>query len=515
MRPIDYFDTAADLYAETTAIIDGDVSLSYRELRRLSERIAAALAVLAPQSDPLPVAIYSPNDYRVLAAVLGVMRAGGIVVPLHARNSLEVNVDVIGRAAPRCLFYHSSAAPDVRRMKGQVSSIAEWICLDAEMDGDPSLDRFADGAPIWVDSWGDVCGNPDRPVYYWQTSGTTDQPKLVIDDCATFDASLRVMRLVRGDSPGLVSLAVAPLSHAGGCRAIGVLTQGGTVVVMTNFDAASVFTHIERYRVSDMWLPPSALALLLNYPDVRAFDVSTLKSVELGASAVAPNTLREAVRALGPCVSQTYGQIESGVVTRLDPATVAASVAGDRPERLMSSGRSLFMNRWAIMSDDGQLLPAGETGEIVVRGRTVKRYLDPAQTAEARRHGWHHTGDIGCVDAQGFLYVVGRAKDVIITGGFKVVAAEVEKAVLELPQVYECAVVAAPDAFRGEAIKAIVVIKSGESLGNETILAHCRERLPRGKAPVSVDQWLELPKSAVGKIDKRTIRDRVWASAPA
>jgi fatty-acyl-CoA synthase len=257
------------------------------------------------------------------------------------------------------------------------------------------------------------------------------------------------------------------------------------------------------------------LALLLNYPDISAFDISSLKSVELGASAVAPNTLREAVRRLGPCVSQTYGQIESGVVTRLDPAAVAAAVNGDHPERLLSSGRTLFLNRWGIMSDDGALLPPGETGEIVVRGRTVKRYLDPEQTIEARRHGWHHTGDFGSVDDSGFLYVVGRKKDVIITGGFKVVAAEVERVILELPQVHECAVIAAPDAFRGEAIKAIVVLKHGESVGHAAILAHCRARLPRGKAPTSVEQWPELPKSAVGKIDKRSIRDRVWSAAPA
>jgi acyl-CoA synthetase (AMP-forming)/AMP-acid ligase II len=516
MRPIDYFDTAAELYSRETAVIDGDVMLSYGEVRHLSDRIAGALSRLSPGPDPIPVAVYSPNDYRVLAVVLGIMRAGGVIVPLHARNSVEVNVDVIGRTGPRCVFYHSSATPDVQTMKRLVPSVETWVCLDGR-DGDQSLDTFIRDAPAWVDRWGDVCGNPDRPVYYWQTSGTTDRPKLVIDDCATFDVSLRVMRLLRSGvgAPPLVSLAVAPLSHAGGCRAFGVLTQGGTVVVMGSFDAGAVFANIERHRISDMWVPPSALALLLNYPDIGAFDISSLTSVELGASAVAPNTLREAVRRLGPCVSQTYGQIESGVVTRLDPATVAAAAAGDRPERLLSSGRTLFMNRWAIMSDDGVLLPPGETGEIVVRGRTVKRYLDPEQTSEARRYGWHHTTDLGTVDESGYLYVVGRKKDVIITGGFKVVAAEVERAILEFPEVHECAVVAAPDAFRGEAIKAIVVLKPGESVGHAELLARCRARLPLGKAPTSVEQWVELPKSAVGKIDKRSIRDRVWCAAPA
>lgn len=514
MRPIDYFDTAAALHPREIALVDQDVSMTFTDLRAVSESIASALATLAPAGEPFPVAVYSPNDYRVITTMLGIMRAGAVMVPIHARNTLDTNVDVLARIQPTCVLYHSSVAADVQAMKQQLS-VAAWVCLDRDLDGDPSLERFiAPSRPPVVD-WGDIGGNSSWPVYFWQTSGTTGRPKIVVDDCGTFDATLRVTRVHReqGRTGRFVSLAVSPLSHAGGCHAFAILTHGGTVVVMRSFDATEVLKSVERHRVTDVWLPPTALALLLSDPNVDGFDLSSLKAVGLGAAAVAPATLREAVAILGPCVSQTYGQIESGVVTLLDAATVAAAVSGDRPERLMSSGRGLYINRWGIMSEDGELMPPGQTGEIVVRGRSVKRYLDPEQTAEARRHGWHHTGDLGCVDEAGFLYVVGRKKDIIITSGFKVVAAEVEQTILELPDVYECAVVAAPDLLRGEAVKAIVAMKPGRSIGAAAILAHCRMRLPRGKAPLSVEQWPELPKSAVGKIDKQRIRDRVWAEA--
>jgi len=517
MRPIDYFDMAAELNERETALIDQDVRVSFGELRRQSEQIASALSELAPAGKPFGVALYSPNDYRVMATMVGTMRAGAVLAPIHARNTIDVNIDVLTRIKPKCLIYHSSVVGDVRAMKAQLPSVEAWICLDAAMNEDRSLEDFAASGRAPAADWGDVDGNPDWPVQFWQTSGTTDRPKIVIETCGTLDAMLRIMRqrrLERAYTRPIV-LAVAPLSHAGGSHAFARLTLGSTVVIMRSFDAQEILQQIERHRVTDMWLPPTALALLLNYPDVKAFDLSSLAHVDLGAAAVAPATLRDAVDILGPCISQTYGQIETGVVTILDAPIVAASVAGDHPERLLTSGRSLFNCRGAIMSEDGRLLPPGETGEIVVRGRTVKRYLDPAQTAEARRYGWHHTGDLGFVDESGCLSVVGRKRDVIITGGFKVLAAEIEQVLMELPAVHECAVVAAPDLVRGEAIKAIVVFKTGQSLTDQGILAHCRKRLPRGKIPTSIEPWPMLPKSAVGKVDKRCIRQRIWAEAPS
>jgi acyl-CoA synthetase (AMP-forming)/AMP-acid ligase II len=163
------------------------------------------------------------------------------------------------------------------------------------------------------------------------------------------------------------------------------------------------------------------------------------------------------------------------------------------------------------MDDEGHLLGPGQAGEIVARGRGVKPYQDEAARAEAHRYGWHHTGDLGYLDSDGYLYVVGRLKDNIITGGFKVSSVEVEEVVLEMPAVDECAVVAVSHPVRGEAVAAVVTARSGRTLDIADIHRHCKERLGAVKAPRYVHRWSELPKTAVGKVDKRQIRQRLEA----
>jgi acyl-coenzyme A synthetase/AMP-(fatty) acid ligase len=248
------------------------------------------------------------------------------------------------------------------------------------------------------------------------------------------------------------------------------------------------------------------LYLLLEHPDVRTRNLSSLRHLQLGTAATAPSKVKEAIEVFGPCVSQAYGQIETGFNTALDRALGAAAAAGDHPERLGSAGRSLFVNRVAIMSDDGRLLAPGEHGEIVARGRCIKRYLSDTATAEARRFGWHHTGDIGYIDEEGFLYIVGRLRDVVNMAGMKIPAVEIESVILELPDVRECAVIAVPDRLRGEVPKAIVAARTGAQVSHENIIAHCRRRLGVARAPTSVAEWPDLPKSPAGKIDKLRIR---------
>jgi len=284
-------------------------------------------------------------------------------------------------------------------------------------------------------------------------------------------------------------------------------------VILPRFDALDVLRSIERFRATHLFLPPTAFYNLLAHPDVRKFDYSSLKVFLLAGSPVSPDKLKLGVEIFGPCLCQCYGQTEAPMLlTFLDAKTVAAAAAGDHPERLRSCGKPTSAVRLAIMDDAGSILPPGECGEIVARGTLVTAgyYKMPEATAEIRAHGWHHTGDVGYMDEDGYVYIVDRKKDMIITGGFNVYCAEVEAGIMALPQVHECAVVGIPHDTWGEAVKAIVVLRNGATLTEETVLAHCKAKLGGVKAPKSVEFWKEIPKTPAGKIDRKTIRKPYW-----
>jgi len=284
-------------------------------------------------------------------------------------------------------------------------------------------------------------------------------------------------------------------------------------VVLPRFDAEAVMAAIEQHRVTHMFLPPTALYALLGHPRVRDYDYASLRYFLLAGSPVSPDKLRQAVEVFGPCMCQSYGQTEAHMIaTWLPPQVVAAAAAGDHPERLASCGKQSYSVRVELMDDAGKLLPTGDVGEIVVRGGIVGGgYFEmPEATAEARLHGWHHTGDVGRRDEHGYYYIVDRKKDMIVTGGFNVFSAEVEAAVMELPQVRECAVIGVPDEKWGEAVTAIVALEDGAELSAETIIAHCKAQLGGVKAPKAVHFRAEVPRTAAGKFDKKAIRAEFW-----
>jgi acyl-CoA synthetase (AMP-forming)/AMP-acid ligase II len=222
--------------------------------------------------------------------------------------------------------------------------------------------------------------------------------------------------------------------------------------------------------------------------------------------------LRLAVETFGPCMCQSYGQVECPmIVTWLPPEDLAAAAAGDRPERLGSCGKPSRSVKVAVMDDDGRILPVGETGEIVVRGALVSHsyFEKPEETAEIRKFGWHHTGDVAKFDAEGYLYIVDRKKDMVVSGGFNVFTTEVEAAVTELAQVRECAVIGIPHDKWGEQVHAIVV---ADGIDAAAIIAHAKARLGGVKAPKSVEFAPSLPRTAAGKIDKKALRIPHWGA---
>jgi fatty-acyl-CoA synthase len=515
MRAIDYFDKGAEAVPDHTAIIDRDKRYSYREMRAYTERIARALWASGLRSEER-IAIYSGNDARVLFCMLGLLRAGAVWVPINYRNALDANVEYMNYVEVSWLFYHSSFREAATQILERVPSLCNLICIDAPDSGNPSLEQFMQqGKEIEPFDWGDALGNADRLVGLVPTGGTTGPAKGVRVTSLAWGTMVEMAShywSCEGIEP--VCLSVAPLSHAAGTVAFAMFPMGATNVVMPGFDAGDVLENIERYRVTHLFLPPTAFYALLVHADVEKFDYSSLRVFLLAASPVSPDKLKRGVEIFGPCMCQCYGQTESPMLlTWLDQKTVAAAANGDHPKRLASCGKATSAVRLGIMDDRGKLLRPREVGEIVARGFLVTPgyYNMPEATAEIRTHGWHHTGDVGYYDEDGYFYIVDRKKDMIISGGFNVYSAEVEAAIMALPQVHECAVIGVPDEGWGEAVKALVVLRSGETLKEEQVLAHCRSKLGGVKGPKSVEFRPEIPKTAAGKIDRKELRKPYWA----
>jgi fatty-acyl-CoA synthase len=515
MRAIDYFDKAAEEYAGRTALMDGSIRYSYTQLRDATDMLAKAMRASGLEAEDR-VAIYSLNDARVLVCMLGLMRAGGAWVPINYRNAADANIEFMNYAETRWLFYHSSFREQVTEIRKLVPSLRHLVCIDAAEGGDPSLEEFMTRQKYdeGID-WGDPLGNPDRMVGLVPTGGTTGPAKGVRVSTVSWGMFTEMAwHYWRCEEIDPVCLSTAPLSHAAGVVSFTMFTLGATNVVMPRFDALEVLQNIERFRVTHLFLPPTAFYALLDHPRVRDFNYASLRVLLLAASPVSPDRVRQGVEVFGPCVCQCYGQTEAPMLmTWLDQKTVAAAAAGDHPERLRSCGKATYGVRLAIMNDEGRLLPPHQIGEIVARGPLVSPGYHnlPEATAEIRKYGWHHTGDVGYQDEHGFFYIVDRKKDMIITGGFNVFSAEVEASIMSLPEIYECAVIGVPDEKWGEAVKAMIVLRKGKSLSEGTILAHCKARLGGMKSPKTVEFLAEIPKTPAGKIDRKALRAPYWA----
>lgn len=460
-----------------------------------------------------PFALVSPNDSRSLVTMLGAMRAGGAWCNVNLGAPLEVTVDLLRRGGCQLLFFHSSVADRVPALAEGIPGLSRLLCIDSEETDYPSVAYWA---RKHSDAHLDLAIPVDALGCQGVTGGTTGQPKITqASNMFIFMSTLAWATCWHFDEPP-VNLAVAPITHAGGMIALAQLQFGGRTVCMTTPDVAEVISRIEQERVTTLFLPPTLIYRLVSHSDLSHHDLSSLRYVISAAAPIAAERISDAVDVLGPVVGQAYGQTEAGFpLTWMSPHEVASAVRSGDAERLSSCGRPTFIcTQLEAMATDGTVLPAGETGEIVLRGpTTMLRYLDdPVATDEVQRHGWHHTGDIGHRDDDGYVFITDRLRDVVISGGFNVFPFEVEQAILSRPEVADCAVIGIPSEQWGESVHACVELRPGAVLTDETLIEHCKRRVGSVKAPKSVEFVVSLPRSPVGKVLKRELRAPHWTN---
>jgi fatty-acyl-CoA synthase len=357
---------------------------------------------------------------------------------------------------------------------------------------------------------------PDHITGLTYTGGTTGKPKGVIVTAQTM-LTMTSIQLAEWEWPAEPRfLMVTPLSHAGAAFFSPTLIKGGEMIVLGKFDPAEVLRVIEEQRITATMVVPSMLYALLDHPDSRTRDLSSLETVYYGASAINPVRLKEAIDRFGPIFAQYYGQSEA-------PMVITYLAKGDHHEkRLTSCGRPTLFARCALLGADGTPVPQGEVGEICVSGPLLAGgyWQLPDATAETFKDGWLHTGDLAREDEDGFWYIVDRVKDMIVTGGFNVFPREVEDVVAEHSAVAQVCVIGTPDDKWGEAVTAVVVLREDaprdeESIATMTaqIQAAVKERKGSVQSPKQVVVADSLPLTGLGKPDKKSVRAKFWEGA--
>jgi acyl-CoA synthetase (AMP-forming)/AMP-acid ligase II len=504
MRLIDYLDKGAMLGEESPCLTMGTADLSYGDVQRISQRVARGLQRSGITAGD-KVAVLSSNDAQAFACVFGISRAAAVWCPVNPRNEATENRFVLDAFDCAALIFHSAYAAMVEQMRAGLPKVRVFVCIDQPCAFAPSLAQWLEGAsdapidvPV-VDDLAMIAG----------TGGTTGSPKGVMLSGRNLE-TMSALTLMGYPFDGRPSyLALAPLTHAAGVLCLPVMTLGGRVVIMPKPDLGDFLTLIERHRITHTFLPPTLIYMLLQHEKLAGTKRDSLQCFWYGAAPISPARLEEALVKIGPVMAQLFGQTEAPMmISMMTPREHFHTDGSAARERLASAGRPGPLVQVATMNADGALLRRGETGEIVVRSSLVMMgyYKDPTATAEAGRHGWHHTGDIGRIDDDGFLYIVDRAKDMIITGGFNVYSVEVEQALMQHPDVQDSAVIGLPDDKWGEKVVAVVQLHAGCKVQPDEIAAFVKARIGSVKAPKLVDIWPDLPRSKVGKVLKKDIR---------
>ena len=514
-----FLDRAEIQFGRKTGVIDGESTWTYAEYASRCRQLANLLEKMN-LSPGARVACPAYNTHHLLEAYYGVNLAGGVLVPLNVRLSPAEFEFILKDCGAEVVFFNQGLGHLLEEIPGRVETVRHFVLLDEETPPDWAFPRsledlLAEESPDRAVEFTEIDEDSVAEIFY--TSGTTEQPKGVMLTHRNLYLHGLEVALATGATDADVVLHAIPLFHVNGWGAPQYLTcLGGTHIMLHRFDVVEIFELIQEHRVTAFSVVPTVATTLVNHQAVGRYDFSSLRMVKIGGAPSNPHLIREMMEVFGCECCAGYGLTEtSPVLTVAKLKHHLRDLQEDEQLELMSkAGYPVPGVQLKLVDDAGNTVPwDGErVGEVVVRSDTVlEGYLNrPEATREAFQGGWFHTGDLATVDANGYVQIVDRKKDIIISGGENISSVEVEKAILAHPGVLECAVIPVPDPQWGEVPRALVVLKSGASVSEGDLLEYSRKRLAGFKVPKSVDFYEEFPKGGTGKILKRTLRERYW-----
>ena len=518
LSPHDFLERSALVYPDKVAVRYNDQTFTYRQFHERVNKLAGALKAAGIQKGDR-VAMLSPNVPAMLEAHFGPMRMGAVLVTINTRLSPSEVAYILNHSGAKALVFDSELASTVRPILEEIPVVETFVqIVDAvpKAEDIPSIDyaEFLTTAPE-----GDHYVTPDsetETITINYTSGTTGLPKGV--QYTGRGAYLNALgeALEMGVRPESVYLWTVPMFHCNGWGFTwGVTAMGGTHICLRRVDPEEIFRLVQDRGVTHMGGAPTVLIAMYSSPAAEGQRLDGLSIVTAGAPP-APPVIRT-IEGMGATIHHVYGLTETygpHTICAAQPHWADLSVEDLALVKARQGVPYIIANTNLIVADDecNEVPRDGETvGEVMMRGNNVMAgyYNDPEATAEAFRHGWFHSGDMAVWHPDGYIEVMDRAKDVIISGGENISSQQVEKVLMEHPAVLEAAVVATPDTYWGESVKAFVTLTPGESADEGDIIAFCRERLAHFKSPKSV-VFGDLPKTATGKIQKYVLREREW-----
>jgi acyl-CoA synthetase (AMP-forming)/AMP-acid ligase II len=498
---------AARLHPERPAVVAGSLERSYRELADRSLSLGGELLSRGLRHGDR-VAFALQNCPEILELVFGCFAAGLVVVPLNARLHPKEMAYIATDSGARVLVH----GPDFAEPLAEVRSDMPNVEFRIEV-GSPDYEALVTSgaaleAPVEVDV--------DDPSWLFYTSGTTGRPKGATWTHRTVRiVTMNYLADVYNTQFDDVVLHAAPLSHGSGIVALPTIARGAANHLLDpgSFDPHALLRYVQDHRVTAIaFLAPTQIVRLVEDTTPADYDLSSLRSVMYGGAPIYLENLKAALRAFGPIFVQIYGQGEAPITGTALPARLHQQFLDDNDPRLGSAGFCRTDVSVAVLDSDDRPVPVGESGEICIRGDIVMAgyWGNPEATEAALRSGWLHTGDIGTFDEHGYLYLLDRVKDMIVSGGNNVYPREVEEVLITHPEVAQVVVVGIPDDYWGEAVHAVVVRERGGHVDAAELIAYTGEHLAGYKKPKSVHFVDELPTSGYGKVLRREIRDSYW-----
>jgi acyl-CoA synthetase (AMP-forming)/AMP-acid ligase II len=497
----------ATLFPDKVAMIFGDTRIRYRELDERVNRLANALLGLGCRKGDR-ITILAENTHKYMEIYFAAARAGLSATPLNFRLSDPELIHIINDCEASVFLVGDGYEKRALALKKDLNRIRTWIAIDNREAAYLYYEELIAAA---------LAADPEVPVdendmaILMYTGGTTGLPKGVMLSHRNLLTAAYGLIMCYSFSHRDIQCFMMPLFHIALWPVLCLLMVGGTIVILPRADVQEALRTIQTEKCNKVLLVPTLVGWMMSAPNLNDFDLSSLCAIQYAGSPMPLDLLKKCIRKFGNIFMQGYGLTEAApILTSLNPEDHI--LEGPKAKRLSSVGKEGVVVTVRVVDENDMPVKPGQVGEIVGRGSNIMLgyWKNPELTATTLRGGWLHTGDMGMVDEDGYIYLVDRKSDMIVTGGENVYPKEVEEVLYQLDAVQECAVVSAPDIKWGERVQAVVVLKAGMTATEEELLTYCKARLAGYKCPKKIEFWDEIPKTAIGKLMRRDVKKQFW-----